>query len=93
MKPIPFFATLSSGGFEWDNSVQVYPNPAVNLVKVEASSAIHSIQLYDIAGRLLQTALIDGAETSFDMSSRAAGVYFLKIITEKGGKVEKLIKQ
>lgn len=87
------FALLSTGEFEIDNSVKVYPNPAKDIVKVDTDNIIKSIQLYDIQGRLLQTGIINEISASFDMSNRAAGIYFLKITTDKGIKVEKLVKE
>jgi hypothetical protein len=54
---------------------------------------LQSVQLYDVAGRLLQTALVNDTQASIDIASRASGIYFVKITTEKGGKVEKIIKQ
>ncbi len=89
-----FETLLGTGYFIIDNSVTVYPNPAKDMVKIEAVDAtIKSIQLYDIQGRLLQTGIVNEASTIFDMSGRANGVYFLKIITDKGMKVEKLIRE
>lgn len=87
------FAILSNGGFELDNTVKVYPNPAVDVINIQAATPLQSVQLYDVAGRLLQTALVNDTRASIDIASRAAGVYFVKITTDEGGKVEKIIKQ
>jgi hypothetical protein len=42
-------------------------------------------------GRILQTML--GNQKVLDISDKANGIYFLKITTEKGSKVEKIIKE
>ena len=55
--------------------------------------SITTIQLYDINGRLLQTDLTNELNTSIDVSQRQSGIYFLKIFSEKGVKVEKLVKE
>lgn len=83
------FAVLSEGDFAADNSVSIYPNPAITNVSIKASSAITSVQLYDIQGRLL----IATNNAILDVSDRASGIYFVKVITEKGMKVEKLVRK
>jgi hypothetical protein len=89
------FTVLSSGGFEMDNSVRIYPNPASTVMMVKTGTLIKSVQLYDVQGRLLQAYLGNDYENSaaIDISSRASGIYFLKVLTEKGAKVEKVVKQ
>jgi len=87
------FQTLSNSVFEIDSSVAVYPNPAVNEVTITADSKIKSIQLYDAQGRIILTRLMDDLESKLDISSRSKGIYFIKIITEKGAIVEKLMKE
>jgi Leucine-rich repeat (LRR) protein len=86
------FQTLSNSVFEVDSSVTVYPNPAVNNVTVNADNKIKSIQLYDAQGRIIMTSLIDDLESKLDISSYSKGIYFIKIITEKGAQVQKLLK-
>ncbi|MCR5861589.1 T9SS type A sorting domain-containing protein [Flavobacterium sp. J372] len=83
------FAVLSAGDFAVDNSVSIYPNPAITNVTIKASSAITSVQLYDIQGRLL----IATNNTILDVSDRASGIYFVKVMTEKGMKIEKLVRK
>ncbi|KGO85622.1 hypothetical protein Q765_15545 [Flavobacterium rivuli WB 3.3-2 = DSM 21788] len=87
------FALLSTGNFAKDASVQVYPNPAKNTVTVKADGNIQSLQLYDIQGRLLQTTVVNDTLQLLDLSSRTSGMYFVKVTTEKGVSVEKIIKE
>ena len=83
------FAILSMGDFVKDNSVTVSPNPSNGIVNISAKAEIKSVQLYDVQGRLLQAA--NG--TTIDVSNRAAGLYFVKVMTAKGMKVEKLVRE
>lgn len=87
------FQTLSNTGFDVDASVSVSPNPAVNEVLIKSNTKIKSIQLYDAQGRIVMTALVDDVISTFDISHQATGIYFIKIATEKGMKVQKLLKQ
>lgn len=88
-----FKTVLGRENFTKNNLIAVYPNPAKDIVTISADSNLQSIQLYDIQGRLLQTAFENNNSTNFDMTNRTAGIYFLKVTTEKGTQVEKLIKK
>jgi Leucine-rich repeat (LRR) protein len=87
------FQSLNNGSFEIDKSISIYPNPASSNVNINSNNTIKSVELFDIQGRLLQTQLIDKNQTSIDISEKSNGVYFLKITSEKGSKVEKLVKE
>ncbi|MES2486983.1 MAG: T9SS type A sorting domain-containing protein [Bacteroidota bacterium] len=76
-----------------DNSVKVYPNPANSLINISVAGQLQSVQLYDIQGRLLQTVLVNDTTATLDVSGRAAGIYFVKVTTDKGLKVEKIVKE
>lgn len=86
-------SVVANQEFVKDNSVKIYPNPSAGVVNVEADSVVRSIHLFDIQGRQLEAKYTDEANASLDLTGRAAGVYFLKITTDKGSKVEKLIKE
>jgi uncharacterized repeat protein (TIGR01451 family) len=90
---VTIFEVLGIGEYEIDNSVKVYPNPAKDVVSITADSTITSIQLYDIQGRLLQSGTVNDMDTTLDLSSRGSGMYFVKVVTEKGMKVEKIVKE
>lgn len=76
-----------------DHSIAVYPNPSRDVVNVEADSAINSVQVYDMQGRLLMTHLASDSKVTIDISDKTDGVYFFKIHSDKGIKVEKVIKK
>lgn len=88
------FAVLNNDSFQKDASVMVYPNPAVSVLNLTAASEIQSIQLYDAQGRILETRVsVNETSVTLDVSNRAAGLYFVKVITEQGSKVEKILKK
>ena len=76
-----------------DASIVVFPNPGSNDINVKANSIIKSIQLYDVQGRLLQTKLVDDNTVKMDISDKSKGVYFLKVTSNDGIKVEKVVKE
>ena len=85
------FATLSSTIFTKDDSISVYPNPANLIVNFNSNSTIKSIELYDVQGRILETQV--GNVANLDISNKTNGIYFVKITTDKGSKVEKIVKK
>jgi uncharacterized repeat protein (TIGR01451 family) len=89
------FQTLSNGQFEIDNSVEIAPNPTKNNINVNsnANSNIKTIELFDIQGRVLMTQLVNDSRSTVDLSNYNSGVYFIKVTTEIGTKVEKIIKE
>lgn len=87
------FQALSNPGFETDNSIKVYPNPTNSVVNISGDFNIKSVQLFDTQGRLLQTNIINDTNLILDLSQKTKGLYFIKIISDAGIKVEKLIKE
>ena len=78
-----------------DDLISIYPNPVKDVVNItiKENSTIKTIELYDIQGRLLQTQLVNDITSELNLAERANGMYFIKINTDKGSKVEKLIKE
>jgi Leucine-rich repeat (LRR) protein len=90
---VTIYQTLSNGIPHLDNSITIYPNPANSILSIECNSVINTIELYDIQGRLLETEITEKNKVVFDISSKQNGIYFLKITSEKGSKVEKIVKE
>lgn len=88
-----FETILNNETFSKDNMITVYPNPTKNIITINTENNLQSIHLYDMQGRLIQVALENDTKADFDITQRASGIYFLKITTDKGIKVEKLIKE
>ena len=97
-------ATLTEG-FKEDNedidniteeqisSVQIYPNPVSDRIFIEAETEIEEVVVYDIYGRhqVTETPSRQG-NLSIDLSDLKSGIYFVKINTEKGNIVRRIIK-
>ncbi|MDI1254499.1 MAG: T9SS type A sorting domain-containing protein [Flavobacterium sp.] len=87
------FQTLGIDANPLDESITIYPNPTHDIVSVKANNTIKSIQLFDVQGRLLQTRIANENNANIDISNHSNGIYFLKITSEKGIKIEKIIKK
>ena len=72
----------------WANQIQVYPNPTTGNVFIDAQNLdIQTITLMDIAGKMIQK-----IEKNGPLSIKAVGTYFLKIETDKGVVMKKIVK-
>lgn len=87
------FKSLGIKDIPEDKSVALYPNPTKGNVTINSDSAIKSIELFDVQGRILQTIIEDRNSTQLDISNKSNGLYFIRITTEAGSKVEKIIKE
>ncbi len=75
------------------SSVQIYPNPVNDRLYIEAETEIEEVMVYDIYGRhqVTETPSHQG-NLSIDLSDLKSGIYFVKINTEKGNIVKRIIK-
>jgi hypothetical protein len=74
------------------NSVSITPIPVTDILQINALENITSVQLFDIQGRLLQAKICDSTTTTLDFTGKSIGVYLVKVYTNKGMKVQKVIK-
>ncbi len=73
--------------------VNIYPNPTTGKITVKAEK-IERIEIMDIQGQKVRSQKTeDGSKMSeIDLSQQAKGIYIIKVTTEKGVAVEKIIK-
>ncbi|WP_264520530.1 T9SS type A sorting domain-containing protein [Flavobacterium sp. N1994] len=74
------------------NTVSITPIPVTDVLEIRALETITSVQLFDIQGRLLQVKTTDSLSTTLDFTGKSSGVYLVKVLTSKGMKVQKVIK-
>ncbi|MDC8000389.1 T9SS type A sorting domain-containing protein [Aequorivita todarodis] len=74
------------------NSLTVYPNPTKGLIYINPKTkTIISIGVFDLLGKkVLQ---LEGNIQRIDISTLQSGMYFLRIVTEVGDFVHKIIKE
>lgn len=78
------FTTQNIGINTADNSntiIDIYPNPTTGIVEVSLPQEFENqdIKLYNLRGVLLQTKVLHGGITQFDISSLPDGVYIIKV--------------
>lgn len=60
--------------------VNVYPNPAQNEITFSLESSVATIQLFDIAGRVIDNVAVSGTIVSVNTSAYANGVYSYALV-------------
>jgi len=85
--------------------LRIYPNPTTGQLQISPAGGgqrgwnndelrIESIEVFDVYGRaLLSFASLMSSETTIDISNLATGIYFVKIRTEQGEVIRKVVKE
>ncbi|MCX6329787.1 MAG: CotH kinase family protein [Bacteroidia bacterium] len=83
---------LSDDQIPVDLSLQFYPNPVHDVLKIKSVSEINTLSLYDIYGRLLLIKDVNCDTYELDMRQLTAGIYFIKVITYRRILIGKIVK-
>ena len=67
-----------------ENSVNIYPNPANNVINVNATSNISNVEVYTIAGQKVGDFTVNSNHSAISTSNLTSGLYLMKIHTENG---------
>jgi len=73
--------------------IKLYPNPTSGLVSVSAGSVIRKVEIYSSTGALTEYYRFNATEVSVNMDNMASGIYFIKVITDSGSFLEKVIRE
>jgi hypothetical protein len=74
----------------------LYPNPATSTLHIKSEdNALRQYQITDMQGRKMQSAVLPAQVATYeiDISQLAAGVYLLKVESEKGAVVKRFVKE
>ncbi len=77
-----------------ENNIEakVYPNPAKNLVSIKTNSSNEiTIELINQLGEVLTSKRSSNQFNTIELSKVPGGVYFIKITTDNGNSIQKLI--
>lgn len=69
---------------EINNTVNIYPNPANQLMNVRTTSNMRNIEVYSLAGNKVANYDGEGIETSINVSGLSNGLYLMRIHTDNG---------
>ena len=74
--------------------LHVSPNPAVSVVKIESSSPIEALNLYNSAGQNLEVSFtVSGNTAQVNVAELPKGIYVVEITTAEGSTKERFVKE
>ena len=78
-----------------ENSVSLYPNPAKEYVdiRVDGDLNVSMMEVYDVYGKLINTVNVVDNPTRINVSGLADGMYFVRVMTEKGMVTKTFVKR
>ena len=75
-----------------NNTFEVYPNPASDVVNIKFNDATNAaISVLNLAGKEVMTSTVNGTQTSFSTSSLTNGVYLIKVSNGTDVQITKVI--
>lgn len=76
------------------DDVSVYPNPVTDSkLFITSSGNVFSASIYDAAGKLVKTFLLNGRSIHLNLEGISKGIYQIKIVTENSIQSKKIIIQ
>ncbi len=83
--------TLSTNPIDVSSLISIYPNPVKDVLTIDYLKTINSVEVYSLEGKLVFKN--NEQNTSISLNSLASGIYLLKINTDLGQVVKKIIKE
>ena len=86
---------LSTNQFVKSNTFEIYPNPVFNNFEIinNFDSKINSVEILDLLGKVVKSVILKNPEQMIiNCSEIKSGNYFVKIISENGTEIKKIVK-
>ncbi|MGL2967426.1 T9SS type A sorting domain-containing protein [Flavobacterium sp. XGLA_31] len=87
-------SVLSTNSFI-SSKLRVYPNPSSNLVNIsnDVNATINSVEMTDLNGRVVKSLNVNATNGQVSIADLATGIYMMKIKTDQGTAVKKIVKE
>ncbi len=73
--------------------VSVYPVPASEFIHIRSGEMMKQVYLYDLKGNPVRYKALFDTNSTINLQGLAAGIYFLKVITEEGETTIRVVKK
>lgn len=73
-----------------NQSISIFPNPTTSFISIDGEN-IEIIEITNIEGQIIYQIEVYNDKISIDLSSQSKGVYFVKVITNKGIAIKKIV--
>ncbi|PWT77870.1 MAG: peptidase S8 [Bacteroidetes bacterium] len=71
--------------------VKIFPNPVKGILHINTTANCRQILIFDVSGRLVRNLQTVGFQNTLNVSALASGVYFVRVSTDAGDSVQKLV--
>jgi hypothetical protein len=75
-----------------NKSFKIFPNPTQNFLNINSNFLIQSTEIIDVNGRVIQSIFHYNNQIILNIEDLANGMYYLKVNTENGSYIDKIIK-
>jgi hypothetical protein len=75
------------------DAINVYPNPATDVVNVKSDVQINSVKVYNYAGQAIVNEVVNSMMYQLNTSQYQSGIYFFQIETDEGTISKRIIIQ
>ena len=73
------------------SSCHIYPNPASNSVRIDATNEMQQINIYNALGALVESINVSGKAAQLNLANFSNGVYFININHVEGSTTQRLV--
>ncbi len=87
-----YFSLVNTSVNEQELAFEIYPNPVENNLYINAQERINEINIYNIMGINVRNEQCTMNNVQLNVSDLNSGIYFVKIMTDKGETVKRFIK-
>jgi Secretion system C-terminal sorting domain/PKD domain len=84
---------LGIDDFSIKKIVEIYPNPVKDIMNIETTSVISSIEVLNILGQVLYSEKTNTNKIQIDISAFSAGNYFVRVTVDNNTNVLQVIKK
>jgi len=77
---------------ENENGIKIYPNPTTGLITIKNEELrMNNVSVFDIYGKKVLETEVKSQKYELDLRKEAKGIYIIKVTTDKGVVVEKVV--
>ena len=74
-----------------DENLSIYPNPATDVIRINSSYDVQRIEIFNMQGQLVKMEF--GNVDNISVKDLANGMYTLKLTTDNGTTMHKIVKK
>jgi hypothetical protein len=83
--------TRTVGVEEYTSETAIYPNPATDMINISTDNQVQRVEIFNMQGQLVKVET--GEVTRVSVKDLANGLYTLKLTTDNGTSMHKIIKK